>query len=496
MPVFKNQTGWLTRGRMMKKVWGRLIGVLVISLAAPGRADPSLFRAGAARGNITPELGNGIVGGFTTFPATHVHDDLWVRCLALDDGKTRLAFAVCDLIGFESCVSGEARRLVQEETGLPACNLLVSATHTHSAVCARGDIDIYTANPKMTAYQKAVARRIADTVRCALNNLAPARIGWATATEPRHVFNRRWLLKPGTVSEDPFGGTNDLVKMNPGRLNPNVVKPAGPTDPEICFFAVQTPEGRPIALFANYSLHYVGGVRGADISADYYGMFNDRIQQLLGADRQNPPFVSIMSNGTSGDINNIDFTKPGEKLPPYAKMRIVANDVAQKVHAAYQTIQWRDRVTLGASVGELEMRLRHPTPEQLAWAEAVLRAKAAGGKGDAMKSYFAERHVRMVKEPEHVKVPLQVLRVGEVGIAAMPFEVFCATGLEIKRSSPFKPTFVVGLANGCFDYLPTPEQHKLGGYETWLESCLLEPDAEPKIVETLLGMLTRLQAGG
>jgi len=348
----------------------------------------------------------------------------------------------------------------------------------------------------MTAYQKAVARRIADTVRCALNNLAPARIGWATATEPRHVFNRRWLMKPGTVSADPFGGTNDLVKTNPGRLNPNLVKPAGPTDPEICFFAVQTPAGRPIALFANYSLHYVGGVRGADISADYYGMFNDRVQQLLGADRQDPPFISIMSNGTSGDINNIDFTKPAEKLPPYAKMRIVADDVAQKVHAAYQTIRWRDRVTLSASVGNIEMRLRHPTPEQLAWAEAVIRAKTANGKGNAMKSYFAERCVQMAKEPEQVKIPLQVLRVGEVGIAAMPFEVFCATGLEIKRRSPFKPTFVVGLANGCLDYLPTPDQHKLGGYETWFASCLLEPDAEPKLVETLLGMLMRLQTGG
>jgi len=477
----------------MKNTTSILAGVIALSSAAIVTAEPDTFRAGAARGNITPELGDQIVGGFATFPATHVHDDLWVRCLALDDGQTRVALAVCDLISISADVSAMARRLVQDETGLPAGNILVSAVHTHSATSAQGNRNIFTENPDMSAYQKIVARRIADTVRCALNNLAPARIGWTTANEPRHVFNRRWHMKPGTVPATPLGGTNDLVQTNPGACNPNLIKPAGPTDPEICLIAVQTREGRPIALFANYSLHYVGGVRGADISADYYGMFNDRLQQLLGADRQDPPFISILSNGTSGDINNIDFTKPAETLPPYARMRTVANDVAQKAFEAYRNIQWRDRVTLGASFEEIALKLRHPTPEQLKYAKKILALPADGAKVNPAKLYFAQMTLALNEAPASWKFPLQAFRIGEVGIATMPVEVFCEIGLEMKSRSPFKPTFVVSLAHGLDNYLPTPEQHTLGGYETWLGSSQLENEAAPKMVSRLLDMLTRLQ---
>jgi len=477
----------------MKRIEMIMLGITLVS--ATGACAADTFRAGASKGNITPELGGEIVGGFKPFPATHVHDDLWVRGLVLDDGKTRVAFAVCDLIGISRDVSDMARRLVQEETGLPAENILVSAVHTHSATSARGNRDIFAANPEMDGYQKFVARRIADTVRCAINNLAPARIGWGTANEPRHVFNRRRYMKPGTVPKTPLGGTNDTVQFNPGYCNPNIVKPAGPTDPEICFFAVQTPEGRPVALFANYSLHYVGGVRGADISADYYGMFNDRIQQLLGADRQDPPFLSIMSNGTSGDINNCDFTKPAEKLPPYEKMRIVANDVAQKVYAAYQTIQWRDRVALGAAFEEIELQLRHPTPEQLAYAKKFLAELTDASKPKPIDLFYAKRVIALNEAPASWKFPLQAFRIGEVGIAAVPVEAFCEIGLEMKRRSPLKPSFVVELAHGCFGYLPTPGQHALGGYETWLGSNRVEIDASTKIVDRLLDMLTRLQKG-
>ncbi len=486
---------------MMEK--GKRMSGLFVALAAgvlltgtAGAAAPGAFRAGAAKGNITPALGCEIVGGFNPFPSKHIHDDLWVRCLVLDDGTTRVAFAVCDLVGMTRHTSDQARQWIQEETGLPAGNILVSGVHTHSATISLGD-DRYLIELEMNDYQRMVARRIADTVRCAINNLAPARIGWATASEPRHVFNRRWYMKPGTVPVNPCGGSNDVVKMNPARCDPNLVKPAGPTDPEICLFAVQTPEGRPLALFANYSLHYVGGVRGADISADYYGMFNDRIQELLGADRQDPPFISIMSNGTSGDVNNIDFTKPAEQLPPYAKMRIVANDVAQKAFAAYQAIPWRDHVTLGVSYEEIDLRFRRPTPQELARAEGVIRAKAASGmKGDTVESYFAERHVRMARLPESVKIPLQALRIGEVGIATVPVEPFCEMGLDIKRRSPFKPTFVVSLAHGYFGYLPTPAQHALGGYEAWLGSSRLEIDAMPEMTDALLRMLTQLKPVG
>lgn len=462
----------------------------------PPRAGPELpvtsLRAGAARSNITPDLGGDIIGGFHPFPAMHVHDDLWAKCMVLDNGGTRVALVVCDVLGLSHLACREARRIVQEETGIPAASVMISGTHTHSAVSVIGER--FMATEELTTYQRTVARRIGDAVRCAVNNLEPARLGWATAAEPRHVFNRRWFMKPGAIQPNPLGG-QDQVKMNPLRGSADLERPAGPTDPEIVFLAVRSTNGRPVALLANYSLHYVGGVRGADISADYFGIFADRIQQLLGADRQDPPFVAMMCNGTSGNINNIDFTQPAPRAAPYERMREVAEDVAQAVFKVYPSIQWRDTASLGAAFEELELGFRHPTPEQLDRAKGIVAARKPGTKA-TLEEIYADRILKVSEHPARGAIPLQALRIGDVGIATMPLEVFVEIGLDLKRRSPLKPAFVVSMAHGYFGYLPTVEHHALGGYETWLGTSRLEVDAAPKIVEKLLDMLARMHNPG
>src|SRR5436190_2911207 len=247
-----------------------------LSLAIAPASAQSL-QAGAATSNITPPLGQDIVGGFSPAPSTHVHDELHARCLVLDDGQVRLAFVVCDLVGLHGIVSGEARRLIEEHTKIPRGRVLISATHTHSASSALGR-DRFNHEQKLDDYQQFVAQRIADGVQRAVNNLRPAQIAFGTAEAPEHVFNRRWFMQPGTVPPNPFG-TADLVKMNPGAGNPNLTEPAGPTDPTISFIALREPAGRPIAVFSAYSLHYVGGVGAGHISADYYGMYCDHLKR-------------------------------------------------------------------------------------------------------------------------------------------------------------------------------------------------------------------------
>lgn len=467
-----------------------LLSLLTLPLAAADK--PRQFRAGAATSNLTPPIGGAIIGGFHPFPSTHIHDELNARCLVLDNGETRLAIVVCDLLGASREVFDEARKLVTEETGLPGAHLLMSATHTHSATSALGTNRFQINNP-LDPYQAFVARRIADGVRRAMNNLAPARIGWGTGSEPRHVFNRRWFLKPGTMPMNPFGSTNDLVKMNPGRASKDLDKPAGPTDPEVCLLSVQTPEGRPIAVLANYSLHYVGGVGPGHISADYFAIFCDRLQELLHADRQTPAFVGLLANGTSGNINNIDFTQPGVKQENYAQMRLVANDLAQVAFTALQGITYHDWVPLGGQLRELEVGTRRPTPEQINRAKEILARPKTLPRAATLEEIYAERTLGMAQYPARLNIPIQALRVGDVGITGIPCETFVETGLELKARNPFKPSFTHSIANGYYGYLPTPEQHRLGGYETWLGTNRLEEQGSVKIVTALLEMLAKLK---
>jgi neutral ceramidase len=443
------------------------------------------FRAGAATSNITPELGSSINGGFQDGKAAFIHDELHARCLALDDGKMKLVFVVAD-----SCVIGrgifdEAKKMVNAATGLPVENMMMSATHAHSC----GTLQAVGQSEPNPMYQRFVARRIADGVRRALNNLAPAKIGHGSASVPHQVFNRRWKMKPGSIPPTPLGITTDQVKTNPGINNPGLVEPAGPTDPEVSFISVQSPDGKPIALLANYSLHYVGGVGPGHISADYFGAFAVKIGQLLSA---GPEFVGIMSNGTSGDINNIDFRGGQAKEAPYGRIQIVANDVAQAVAAAVKTVKHADSVPLRVAQKEIELGLRIPTPSEVEKAREVMKGSKLFPRMETMEQVYARETVLLADFPAKVSAPLQIMKIGELHVSAIPAEVFVEIGLDLKKRH--SPTFTVSLANAYHGYLPTPEHHALGGYETWrARSSCLEVDASTKIVTGLEELFAKLK---
>jgi neutral ceramidase len=450
--------------------------------------------AGAATSNVTPPLGGPIVGGWAPFPATWVHDELHARCLVLDDGTSRLAIVVVDSLGMPRYVLDAAKRLASEQTGIPAERILISATHTHSATSALGarwspaDYDV---PPALDGYQSFLSTRIADGIRRAVTNLQPAQIAWGRGVLPDEVFNRRWHMKPGPHLTNPFGGT-DRVQMNPAVGSPDLIEPAGPTDPEIAFIALRSPEGRPLAVLANYSLHYVGGVPQGHVSADYFGVFARRLAGMLGEDRIDSRFVAMLANGTSGDINNVDVRGGQSRLPPYERMERVASRVAAEVYKGLQHAAWRDHVSLAASQRTLTLRRRAITPEMAAWAQDALARPAAAPRHPRERIY-AERIVGSAGAPPTLDVVLQAVRIGDLAIATFPFEVFAEIGLEIKAKSPFVQTFTTSLANGSEGYLPTKRQHELGGYETWLGTNRVELDAARVMTDALLDMLAALK---
>lgn len=457
---------------------------------APIRADEAKpFRAGAATSNITPWIGLSINGGMSDHKVLEIHDELHARALVLDDGKTRLALVVCDSCMVPREVITAAKERIQEQTGIPADHVVISATHAHSCPAAT---PVFQSDPTED-YQRFLAVRIADAVQRASNHLAPARIGWGFGLNDRQVFNRRWHMKPGTVGEDPFGGTADQVKMNPPPGSPNLIEPAGPIDPRVAVVFVQSLEGHPIALLSNYSLHYVGGVGGGHASADYYGAFCDRVQQLLNADRLDPPFVAMMTNGTSGNINNVNFRVPPTPHPPYARIHAVADDIALEAVRVARALKFQENVTLDAVATDLDLGVRQPTAAELSRAEAILK-QAEGKPLKTLPEIYARESVLIAKYPKTVPVTVQALRIGGLGIVAIPCEVFVEIGLELQTKSAIKPTFTISLANGYNGYLPTEAQHKLGGYETWrARSAYLEVNAAHRITATALALLAQLE---
>jgi hypothetical protein len=284
--------------------------------------------------------------------------------------------------------------------------------------------------------------------------------------------------------------------MNPPRGRGLLDRPAGPTDPQLSFISIRATTGRPIALLANYSLHYVGGVLPGGVSADYFGEFARQIKQRIAPndDAGNPPFVGIMSNGTSGDINNINFHNPQPGKKPFEQIRYVANSVADEVLQAYKKTKHRESITLAMAQRELTLDIRKPTAKQLALAKQFL-AEPDESKLPPRAKAYAEFGVRLSEMPPTEDIILQAIRIGDVGIASIPCEVFAEIGLDIKDRSPLKTTFTIELANGWNRYLPTPRQHRLGGYETWLGTNMLEIHASEKIEHVVLDLLNDVSGG-
>ena len=430
-------------------------------------------------------------GGFNANLATTAHDPLHARALVLDDGKTQVVWVVIDNLGVPKKVVAEAKELAAKATGIPVEHMLVSGTHTHSGVNPADEPS--AADAKAVAYRQVMLEGISQAIIRAHASLRPAAVGAAARPLTHEVFNRRWYLKPGKMPPNPFG-EYDQVKMNPGTSPEVLDRPAGPTDPDISVLSVVDAKRKPLALFANYSLHYVGGTPAGQVSADYYGEFARLMPSRLGAGEG---FVAAMSNGTSGDINNVPFLVGRPPRAPFEQIRIVAGEAADVAWQAVRDIpKHQNNVVLGVRQRLVTLKYRKPTKEQLLYAQAILaiKDKEAIARLPRLAQDYAARTLSAANRPEEtVDVILQTIRVGDVVLCAVPFETFAETGLELKQKSPFGRTIVIGIANGKHGYLPTPRHHELGGYETWLGTNQVQKDASEIVVRNLVEMMGEMK---
>lgn len=467
------------------------VALLTVTLVMVVRLDAGEFRGGAAAVDITPlRLPVSMTGGFQDRHAMQVHDQLHARCVVLGDGQTRIAIVICDSCLITRDIYDESKAVASKATGIPGDRILTAATHTHSAPTA---VPLAQCNPD-PEYVKHLTRQITQAIIKVNGRMQPVEVGWGVAQVPEEVGNRRWFVKPQALQPNPFQESGDNVRTNPPRGTGLLIKAAGPVDPDVSFLSVRSAKGQPISLLANYGLHYVGGIPPGQLSADYFGEFARQIAGRFNADHNNG-FVGIMSNGASGDVNNYRFPNARPRSKPFERVQAVASLVADRVAESHAAIEFSDAATIRMNERELELGIRQPNATQLEKAKALL-AKAADPERLTMNEVYAQESVRLAQSPPTVHVKLQTISIGELAIVTVPCEVFAGIGLEIKRRSPFRTTFLIGLANGYNGYLPSPEQHELGGYETWRSSwSYLETEASTKITASLLDQLQQLRSG-
>ncbi len=430
-------------------------------------------------------------------PSDLVHDPLHVRAVAFQNGKGRAAIALMDAIGVGREMTDEAKVIAAEKTGWKPEEMLVSGTHTHTAPKG-GD-----SSPGRIAYEKRRKDGLAEALIEAIESLEPAKVGFASDEEPTEVFNRRWYIEEGFMPKNPLG-VYDKVKMNPG-LN-NLVKPAGPTDPEVAVIDVRDQKGQPLGLIANYALHYVGGVPrvideiGREVgmaSADYFGEFARIMPYRLRGATSNENFVAMMTNGTSGDINNIDFYRNRGLRAPFEQVRVVAGKTADAAYRAVQKIDHYDESPIVAMKQRI-VTIHYRKPKQEDIDRAIELMKLSSKERDEINSRTSSvaQNTLRFSEPEMTKtedVIIQAIRIGDQAIVSMPFEVLVEIGMEIEEKSPFPHTLIIELANGGYGYLPPPHQHKLGGYETWLGTSRFVEDTSVVLTKNLFEMLAELE---
>ncbi|NSW56194.1 MAG: hypothetical protein HPY44_09275 [Armatimonadetes bacterium] len=423
---------------------------------------PSL-QAGAAQVDITPGLGAHLLGYFNDRQATDILDPLHAKAIAISNGETTLGFVICDLIMVPMEVVEEAKAIIRERSGIPPENVLIAGTHTHTGPATRGALG----TPEEEGYCDWIIPRIADAFLLSVEHLQPAQFAHGAGACPGEVHNRRWRMKDGTV------------RMNPGHLNPDAIEPAGPTDPELGLIVLRTPEGRPIAAMGNLGLHYVGisGSKHDVVCADYFAAFGRSLNRCAGAQ-----FVCPMANGTFGDINNLDFTKPG-RTSPHDTFQIerVGNVVAAEAWRVWNSLReedFSDDIALGASIEQVDFKARCPSEEELA---AARKLYESGENWGDVEWAYARELVLMQDLPSEWTVPIHAMRIGDLGIAGLPGEVFTEIGLDIKARSPFPQTMNIGLANGSVGYVATDKALDEGSYETRLCRHVRAPKGTGKL---------------
>lgn len=426
---------------------------LVVALAFPQSARAALT-AGAAVSDITPPRGCPMAGYYSARGAEGTHDPLRAKALVLEQDGVRVALVALDLIGTPRELVEATRAAIEKETGIPAAHVMISATHSHTGpvLSERGRFaeGVPGGQEILRAYLKELPGRIAAAVKDADAKRRPARVTTATGREDGLAFNRRFFMLDGTVG------------WNPGKRNPRIVRPAGPTDPAVPVVWVDGLDGRPIAAYVNFAMH-LDTVGGMYYSADYPYQLARSLAAVHGDE-----FVTVFTTGCCGDINHINVSSAAPQKGHGEAARI-GTRLAAEVLRTYDRLEPIAAGPLRVSTAMVDLDLPPVAAEEVAAGKRVIAALSAGAKPapaflEQVRAFQAVEVAGRLGKAYPVEV--QVVSLGDdLAWVSLPGEIFVELGLTIKAGSPFKQTVVAELANGSIGYIPNRVAYPQGNYE-------------------------------
>jgi hypothetical protein len=442
------------------------------------------LQAGLAVVDITPPVPYRMCGYFNERLSTGVLDPLNAKALVLRQGDRQLAMVYCDLVGVSADISIRARQAAEKKTGISKDNILVACTHTHTGPlfrCALRDyfheqaIAKHGSDPyEKIDYVAMIVERIAQAVAQAHGALRPVSLAAGVANEPGLSFNRRFHMKDGSVV------------FNPGKLNPNIVRVAGPIDPEVGIVLVRdAADARPLGSLTVFALH-LDTLSGTLYSADFPYWLEQSLRENLGG-----RFISLFGNGTCGDINHINFMSDHAQPGGGPETKRIGQALAARVKAALPKLKSVGQPRLGVRTETVLAPLQTSSPEEVAWAKASM-AKIGTDKLSFLDQVKAYKIMDLQGKGDMLPIFVQAFRLSDdVALVALPGEVFVELGLAIKKASPFAQTMIVELANDCPDYVPTRKAFKEGSYET--VNSRVRPGGGEMAVEAAIRLLKQLK---
>lgn len=456
-----------------------LVAVFVIPAWAQESVEPPL-RVGTAAVDITPRLGTPMAGYYSPRGMEGIHDPLMAKAMVLDDGATQLVLVSLDIIKTTHSMVADARKCITQRTGINGESVMISATHSHTGPIILSDSaredDFGGSSVQAQEYVDKLPEWIAEAVEKAVEAAEPMGLSIATGRCEGVAFNRRFHMRNGTVG------------WNAGKLNPAIVRPAGPVDEDLPILLFESQAGERKASFTNYSIH-LDTVGGTNVSADIPGDLARLLRETVSED-----FFNLYFTACCGDVNHIDVSRGGRQKGHTESARI-ATILSAATLKAFERTQPVEHVRLSHASRRIQLPCYPVSEEEIHAARELLK-----GKSDTKtppRASFRERVAayRALDVAQHGhetwEVEVQVFAIGDqAAIVSLPGEIFVELGMTIRQGSPFPLTAIGELANGSIGYIPNRVAYPQGEYEVISARCA-EGSGE-MLVDTALDLLRSL----